>query len=118
MIQEKLTILLENDVIDELTYQYMQDTLQFLLKEDVIQTEDDADTFVTHLAMATMRQHREEEQIDSVEPFVKAEIIAAAEYGEAVRLWERIKEHIQVDFPENENDYFYLHLVTLLQTKQ
>lgn len=117
MIQQKLTILLENDVIDEATFQYMQDVLAFMKKENVIADDDEADTFITHLAMATIRSRRNEEQVDSVDQFIKDEIEAAPEYAEAVALWKKISAHVKLDFPASENDYFYLHLVTLLQNK-
>lgn len=117
MIQEKLTILKENDVIDETTYEDMQVALRFLQQEEVIKEEDEADTFITHLAMATSRQRKNEEQVDSVEPMIKKEIEAAPEYEKVVSIWKQLSQKINVDFPKNEDDYFYLHLVTLLQNK-
>lgn len=118
MIQEKLTILKENDVIDETTYEDMQVALNLLKQEAVIIEEDEADTFITHLAMATSRQRKNEEQVDSVDPMIKQEIEAALEYKKAVAIWKQLSEKINVDFPKNEDDYFYLHLVTLLQNKK
>lgn len=118
MIQEKLTILKENDVIDETTYEEMQVALNELKKEHIIREDNEADTFITHLAMATSRQRKKQDQVDSVDQMIKREIEAAPEYEKAVLIWKELSEKINVEFPQNEDDYVYLHLVTLLQNKK
>ena len=105
-------------MIDKSTYEDMQVALCFLQQEEVIKEEDEADTFITHLAMATSRQRNNEEQVDSVDPIIKKEIEATLEYKTAVSIWKKLSQKINVDFPKNEDDYFYLHLVTLLQNKK
>lgn len=117
MIQQKLVILKENNVIDEHTFDEMQEVLNYLRTNNVIQEDDEADTFITHLAMASSREKNQEAQVDFVDEAIKNEIEAAPEYVQAVRIWGEVSELISVDFPEAENDYFYLHLVTLLQAK-
>ena len=117
MIQEKLNILLENEIIDEETFKEMNDVIGYLKANDVITEDDEVDTFITHLAMASGREKNQEEPIDSVDDAIKSQIEEAPEYADAVQLWEKLSELVSVDFPAAENDYFYLHLVTLLQTK-
>ena len=115
MIQQKLVILKENNVIDEQTYLFMQETLTLLKDKEIIKEESESDTFITHLAMATSRQIKEEEPIDFVDDTIKNEIEKAAEFQQAVEIWEQITDLSPITFPENEKDYFYLHLVTMLQ---
>lgn len=117
MMQEKLNVLLENGIIDEAIFNRMNEVIDYLLEQNVIDDEDEADTFITHLAMATAREKNDEEQLDFVDESIKKEIEAAKEYDEAVQLWGELSKMVGVDFPEAENDYFYLHLVTLLQAE-
>lgn len=117
MIEEKLTILLENEIIDEETFKEMNDVLTYMKKNDVIDDEDEADIFITHLAMASGRVKNQEEPIAAVDDAVKGQIIEAPEYEDAVQLWDELSRIVSVNFPAIENDYFYLHLVTLLQSQ-
>ena len=113
MIQEKLTILKENNVINETVYDYTQEVLKYLKKQGVITNEDQADVLVTHLAMATARQYTDE-KVNSVDQFVYDEIKANPKYEQASYHWEAISALAPITFRENEAEYFYLHLVTLL----
>lgn len=117
MIDEKLTILLENDIIDDQIFKEMQDVIDYLKTSGVIINGDEVDVFITHLAMASARVKNQEDPIESVEDVVKSQIREAAEFEDAIKLWERVSEIVSIDFPIAENDYFYLHLVTLLQNK-
>jgi len=117
MIQEKLNILKENNIIDKKTFDEMHEVLKYLKHKKVIDEEDVADTFITHLAMAVSREKSGEDQVDFVDEAIKNELIDAPEYKQAVQLWEEISEFLTVEFPQAENDYFYLHLVTMLQLK-
>jgi len=117
MIQEKLKILKENNIIDNKTFDEMHEVLKYLKDKKVIDEGNLADTFITHLAMAVSREKSGEDQVDFVDESIKNEIIVLPEFKQAVQLWEEISEFLTVDFPEAENDYFYLHLVTMLQSK-
>lgn len=117
MIQEKLKILKDNNVIDEKTFDEMHEVLKYLKDNKVIHEEDVADTFITHLAMAASREKSGEDQVDFVDAVIKSEIVNSSEFDQAVQLWEEISALMTINFPEAENDYFYLHLVTMLQSK-
>lgn len=117
MIQEKLTILKENLVIDEVTFTEMHEVLSYLRANHIIEEDDEADTFITHLAMASAREKNQEEPVQPVDEGIKMEIEAAPEFDQAIVLWNELNPLVSVDFPEAENDYFYLHLVTMLQNK-
>ena len=58
MIREKLAILLSSEIIDQETQDYVLSVLEYLLKENIIEEEQQADVFLTHLAMADMRRVR------------------------------------------------------------
>ena len=113
MIQEKLTILKENNVINILVYEYAQDVLKYMKTQNIIINEDEADTFITHLAMATARQYTEE-KIDSVDQMISDQIKNDQKYNEALEYWKGIAVLAPVSFRDNEVEYFHLHLVTLL----
>lgn len=113
MIQEKLTILRENNVINDSVYDYAQEVLKFMKAQNIISNEDEADTFITHLAMATARQYTEE-TINSVDQMINEQIKVDQKYDEALNYWNKITELAPVSFRENEAEYFHLHLVTLL----
>lgn len=113
MIQEKLTILRENNVINDLAYDYTQEVLKYLKAQNIIANEDEADTFITHLAMATARQFTEE-KIDSVDQIISEQIKTDPKYVVTLKYWNEIAALAPVSFQENEAEYFHLHLVTLL----
>lgn len=113
MIQEKLTILRENNVINDLAYDYTQEVLKYLKDQNIIADEDEADTFITHLAMATARQFTEE-KVDSVNQIISEQIKTDPKYEVTLKYWNEIAALAPVSFQENEAEYFHLHLVTLL----
>ena len=113
MIQEKLIILKENAVISGVVYNYAQEVLKYMKAQNIITNEDEADTFITHLVMATARQYTDE-KIDSVHQTTNEEIKNNQNYSEALKHWHEINTLAPVTFRENEREYFYLHLVTLL----
>lgn len=115
MIEEKLDILKESEVISEEAFHYSHKVLNRLMQKGIIQETDEADALITHLAMATTRQGSDE-VVDSVDESVLKEIKESDYYDEAVKIWNELKEIAPTDFATNEDGYFHLHLVTLLQT--
>ena len=113
MIQEKLTILRENNVINDLVFDYTQEVLKYLKSQKIITNEDEADTFITHLAMATARQYTDE-KINSVDQTISDQIKADKEYETALKCWNEIAGLAPIAFGKNEEEYLQLHLVTLL----
>ncbi|WP_277631171.1 PRD domain-containing protein [Atopococcus tabaci] len=112
MIQEKLTILKENGVIDEEIYTFSQTVIDYLKKESIIKEDSEADVFITHLAMAMARG--KDKPIAAVDEAIMAEITSDEQFPKAKTTWEEIKEMSPIAFHENETGYFYLHLVNLL----
>lgn len=112
MIRKKLNILKENSIIDQVILEFNLEILKLLENRNIIEEEDEADTFITHLAMAMARE--DDEEINAMEDVVLTEIKEDEEFEQAKKLWEEIEEMAPVTFHENETGYFYLHLVNLL----
>jgi len=116
MIQEKLTLLKENNVIDQTAYNYSQEAITYLKDKQVIAEDDEADVLITHLAMATARQNTDE-TIEAVDDAIGEEIKMNQHYESAKQLWNELKAFAPTEFDTSEEGYFHLHLVTLLQEK-
>lgn len=114
MIQEKLTILLESNTINQKAFDYAQTVLDYLREKEIIKEDEEADVLITHLAMAASRQGTEE-IIVSVDENVKQEIEADENYEKAAIIWNELKKVAPITFSSNEDGYIHLHLVTLLQ---
>lgn len=112
MIRKKLDILKENSVINQEILEFNLEILELLKDRNIIEKEDEADTFITHLAMAMAR--KDDEEINAMEDVVLVEIKEDENFEQAKKLWEEIKELSPVTFHDNETGYFYLHLVNLL----
>ena len=112
MIRKKLDILKENQVINQETLDFNLEVLQFLKERQIIDAEDEADTFITHLAMAMTRS--DDEAINVMEDYIFDEIKNDKDFKKAQILWKEIEEMTPVEFHENETGYFYLHLINLL----
>lgn len=115
MIQEKLTVLKNSQVIDDAAFNYSQDAIEYLKKRKLIEQGDEADVFITHLAMATARQQTDE-VIASVDESIKKEIQQSEHYEKAVDVWNELKQLAPTQFRSGEEGYFLLHLVTMMQT--
>ncbi|MGX6971138.1 PRD domain-containing protein [Vagococcus bubulae] len=114
MIKEKLKILVDSGVIDEDTQNYILKVLQYLLEREVINSIEQADVFLTHLAMADTRR-KSNELISSLDDFVLSEIESDPKYWHSKELWQDLNKMVDKDFEEAELDYLYLHIINLLK---
>ena len=115
MIREKLTILLSSNVIDQETHEYVLHVLDYLLKNEIIQNEQRADVFLTHLSIADMRR-KTGETINDLESFIRVEIEADTKYLHSKELWQDLQKMAkEKQFTNAELDYFYLHIINMLR---
>ena len=115
MIREKLAILLSSEIIDQETQDYVLSVLEYLLKKNVIEEEQQADVFLTNLAMADIRR-KKSETINDLESFIRAEIEADEKFLHSKELWQDLQEMTSnKHFDETELDYFYLHIINMLR---
>ncbi|MDY0277111.1 MAG: PRD domain-containing protein [Acholeplasma sp.] len=107
---EKLTILRESDVINENAFGFAVKAYEEAKKYS--ESEEKINMFITHLAMATMRIIRGdivEADAEELKTSVKLEV------GEKVfalvdELWNKMKKHSPIVFPDSEDAFIYLHL--------
>jgi len=112
MIRKKLEILKDQNVINQEILNFNLDILELLKERNIIEDDEEADTFITHLAMAMARD--EDESINALEDETLEEIRADEDFEKAQSLWKEIDERAPINFHENETGYFHLHLVNLL----
>lgn len=115
MIREKLAVLLDSEIIDQDTNDYILHVLFYLVDTAIIDEEERADIFLTHLAMADMRR-KNSEAVSDLESFIKSEIEADAKYLHSKELWQDLQQMTsEKNFANSELDYFYLHIINMLR---
>ncbi|MHC5229002.1 PRD domain-containing protein [Enterococcus sp. LJL99] len=114
MIEQKLTVLLDSGVIDEDTYEYIKNVLTYLLANKLIADSQQADVFLTHLAMADGRR-KKGESVNELEPFILEEIKNDTNYLHSIELWQDLQKMANKSFDDSELDYFYLHIINMLR---
>lgn len=116
MIKTKLEILFKNDVLDKTAYDSLLLILDDLIKKNIIQDTQQADFFLTHLAMACAR-HKNKENINQLDEVLKKEIYESKHYNESSLLWEQLQKRLPLTLHKSEIDYIYLHLINFLNTR-
>lgn len=115
MIRDKLTVLLDSGIVDQETYDYVFNVLSYLLEKKIVEEEQQADVFLTHLAMADMRR-KNNETVNSLESFIQAEIEGDPHYLHSRELWQDLQKMTsEQSFADAELDYFYLHIINMLR---
>ncbi|MDO4431984.1 MAG: PRD domain-containing protein [Aerococcaceae bacterium] len=115
MILEKLKILQDSKVIDEDTYQFALNVLANFKELELIQADNEADVFLTHLAMADSRRKLNDYSIGEMDKFILDEVEKNEHYMQSKEIWESIsKKYTRDNFSDNEKHYIYLHLTNLL----
>ncbi|NIZ19584.1 PRD domain-containing protein [Entomospira culicis] len=114
MLQQKLSILLQHAVIDQVIYDGLQRIVHDLLANQIVTNEDASETFLIHLAMAASRQGKSEVPVAKMDATLSIEITEDPHYDEVVQVWERLALLIPISFHQNELDYLYLHLLAIL----
>lgn len=115
MIRQKLTILLDSGVIDQETHDYVLHVLEYLTSKHIVEDEQKADVFLTHLAMADMRR-KSSETVNSLEPFIRDEIEADSKFFHSKELWQDLQRlNEDKKFDDAELEYFYLHIINMLR---
>lgn len=113
MIQEKLTVLKTAAIIDDAVYEYIQAVIVYLEEKGLMEDSQKAEVFLTHLAMASARQQKGE-SINELDKVIRDEIKTEVQFGDAKILWQELAKLAPVTFHENEIDYLYLHICTML----
>lgn len=107
MIELKLKILLDNNVISQNVYEKSLSVLSYLAQKSV--DEQKLDVFMTHLSMALARMEKDE-TMNILDDAIYAEVTQSDNYEQAVELTKTIEKHIDCQFPQEEIRYIHLHL--------
>ena len=113
---KKLDILKETNVIGQEIYDYVVKTIDRLTAHGInTDTASPAEAFLTHLAMAAARQNcSATPPIARMDEFISQELAADPNYARAQKIWNELESLSPTPFREEELDYFYLHLCTML----
>lgn len=112
MIKNKLNVLKESGTINQKNLDFNLKVLEFLKEQQIIKKDSEAETFITHLAMAISRDNVE--VIDRMPNSILEDIKLDKNFEKAKLIWEKIEKESPIVFPENEMGYIYLHLINLL----
>jgi len=116
MIKEKLDILKETGVIDTEVYNYMYAVMDCLREEGIdVEGHPPVEPFLVHLAMAAARQKTDEPAIAPMDPLICDDIKQSPNFPRAKAIWEKLMAFSPVSFRDEELDYCYLHICTMLQ---
>lgn len=107
MIELKLKILLENNVISQSVYEKSIVVLSHLTERVV--DEQKLDVFMTHLSMALARMEKDE-VMTMLDDTIYAEVTQSDNYEQAVALTKELEQQIDCQFPQEEIRYIHLHL--------
>lgn len=110
----RVELLEKNQVISHRNAAYTRQMIDVVLERKPDVSQDRAEMFFTHLAMAGKRAEegiRENPMDTAVFEAVKLEPV----FEEAVLLRDEMLLHTDIDFPETEQDFLSVHLCNLLK---
>lgn len=102
-------------MIDEDTHSFVIHVLDNFKTLKIINEVDDAEVFITHLALADARRKNQDFSVGQMDDTIMTQLSSHERYQDSLALWQKLTDQFQRhDFTQNENDYIYLHLVNLL----
>ena len=114
MLKTRMQILEQAHVISEEVATFMFKVIDTLAEMFPELSQEKAEMFTTHLAMATERI-RKGEGIDKMEDAIWQEVRESEEYPQASLFFERLLAVCPVVFPESERRFMLLHICSLLK---
>ncbi|MFU0789292.1 MAG: PRD domain-containing protein [Virgibacillus proomii] len=116
-IQEKLNILLTNQVIIQNASDITLSTYDFLTKKFNVKIIQDSEMFWTHLCMALTRMERGE-QIEGPPAAILKEIDTMPHKEAIDEIITYVNSQINKKLPNEERNYFYLHLHRVIESNK
>ncbi|KAF1299356.1 hypothetical protein BAU15_01540 [Enterococcus sp. JM4C] len=113
MIEKKLDILKESDVITEETKQFVLSVSKYLMEKQVIDNEAHLDMFLTHLAMADARQKRNE-PVTGMDEMILSQIQNDEKLDQSKELWKELSQYSTTEFTVDELWFVYMHIINIL----
>lgn len=112
-LYERVGILEESGIISFKVAEYTRWVIVQLLKEIPEITQDKAEMFITHLAMAGKRAEEGAEE-NPIDPGVLEMVKSEAVFSRAVDMRDRFLAGTDIVFPETEKDFLSVHICNLL----
>ncbi|MDR2772361.1 MAG: PRD domain-containing protein [Elusimicrobiota bacterium] len=110
---ERLKILLDNNVIDKETFDFMVVVFKKLTSKYKL-TEPSIEMIVTHLAMATQRI-KSGQTINPLNEEIIKEVETENLYPQALEIYEDLLSASRVVFPQSEKVFIVTHLLNLIK---
>lgn len=116
MIVKKLEILKEAQVIDEQTEAFVLKVNEYFISAEEKVESANLEMFLTHLAMATMRQ-KGVEPVHAMNETIRLEIANHPKIEVAKKIWLELESYGTSPFTSNERWFIYMHLINLLNSE-
>lgn len=113
MLKMRMQILKQAGVISEEVAAFMDQVIDTMGEVFPGMSQEKAEMFTTHLAMATERI-RKGEAIDGLEDAIWEEVAQSEEYPQARAFFDQMMAVCPVEFPENESRFMLLHICSIL----
>ncbi|MGL9970407.1 PRD domain-containing protein [Enterococcus sp. DIV1420a] len=113
MIEKKLDILKESNVITEETKQFVLSVSKYLIGKQVIDNVEHLDMFLTHLAMADTRQ-KKNESITGMDEMILSQIQNDEKLEQSKELWKELSQYSSTEFNADELWFVYMHIINIL----
>lgn len=114
MIETKMQILKDSNVIDQETFEFILQIRDYLMDKQALDSEEHLDMFLTHLAMATMRI-KKKEIVSGINSVIKNEIESSPKLQDSKELWNELKKFSNVNYDDKELWFIYMHMINLLE---
>jgi transcriptional antiterminator len=114
MLKKRMEILKQANVISEEVAGFMDQVIDRMEAAFPELTQQKAEMFTTHLAMAAERMRRGE-GVDQMDDAVWREVKESGDYPRASRFLEQLLALWPETFPENERRFLLLHICSLLR---
>lgn len=114
-MKERLDLLYNSKTISEGTYLLSLEIFKkhFDNKEF---NRDKVIVFMTHFAMALDRI-KNDECVEKLDTTIRNQVKNSQGYDKALQYWALIKEDLNLEIPESEEDYFILHLCNIFDER-
>lgn len=113
MLNERIEILKEADVINEKTSLYVLSVIE-QLEDEFNEKEQILEMFTTHLAMCVQRVLNHEE-VEKLDDSLWKQVEESSGYEEANKLLQKLLINAPCEIPESEKRFLLMHLCNLYQ---
>ncbi len=116
-MNEKLNVLLENNVITHNAFSLTNQTFDLLSKKFKKESLDHSEMFWTHMCMALTRIERGE-ALEGPSEMIMQEINQTPYKEDIEEIISFVNVHFDLKLPKEEEDFFYLHLHGVIENNK